>query len=87
MTDNNPPITYECVNMTFEEAYETMAKGEPLNAVGMLATGDGAANMQGSVIFAGATVFGGPCLGVMFEGIVLYWTADGLSPSRPSSGK
>lgn len=87
MASAAPAVTYECVNMTFEEAYETMAKGEPLNVVGMLATGDGAANTQGSVIFAGATMFGVPCLGVMFEGTVLYWTADGLSTSRPSSGK
>lgn len=82
-----PKFTYECINMTFEEAYETMAKGEPLNVVGMLATGDEAANMQGSVIFAGATMFGVPCLVVRFEGTVLYWTADGLSTSRPSSGR
>ena len=87
MASAAPAVTYECVNMAFEEAYETMAKGEPLNVVGMLATGDGAANMQGSVIFSGATIFGVPCLVVIFERTVLFWTADGLSTSRPSSGK
>ena len=85
-----PAVTYECINMTFEEAYETMAKGEPLNVVGML-MGDGAMNMQGLVVFAGTT-FGVPCLGVVFQfnsadGIELYWTADGLSTSVPSSGR
>lgn len=86
MMSQTPAVTYECINMTFEEAYETMAKGEPLNVVGML-TGGGAMNTQGSVVLSGATVFGVPCLGVIFEETVLYWTADGLSTSRPSSGK
>lgn len=90
MAIHTPAVTYECINMTFEEAYETMAKGEPLNVVGML-TGDGPINMQGSVVFAG-TAAGVPCLMVVFQfnsadGIELYWTADGLSTSRPSSGK
>ena len=87
MASGAPAATYECINMTFEEAYETMANGEPLNVVGMLTTGDGGANMQGSVIFSGATIFGVPCLGVVFEKTVLFWTADGLSTSRPSSGR
>ena len=91
MMSQTPAVTYECINMTFEEAYETMAKGEPLNVVGML-TGDGAINMQGSVIFVG-TGFGVPCLVVGFQFlnsenvIILYWTADRLSTSRPSSGR
>lgn len=91
MMSPNPPSTYECINMTFEEAYETMAKGEPLNVVGMLMV-DGAINMQGSVIFSGTAAFGVPCIGVVFQfnsadEIGLYWTADGLSTSRPSSGR
>lgn len=27
---------YECINMTFEEAYNVLSKGEPLMVVGML---------------------------------------------------
>ena len=77
--------------MTFEEAYETMAKGEPLNVVSMLTNPYVlATNMQGSVLFAGTASFGVPCLGVIFfakKTITLYWTADGLSTSQPSSGK
>ena len=91
MASAAPAVTFECINMTFEEAYETMAKGEPLNVVGMLTNPDVlATNMQGSVLFAGTASFGVPCLGVIFFGkktITLYWTADGLSTSRPSSGK
>lgn len=90
MASADPAVTYECINMTFEEAYETMAKGEPLNVVGMLTNPDVlATNMQGSVVFAGTASFGVPCLGIFFgnPNIMLYWTADGLSTSRPSSGK
>ena len=85
-----PAVTYECINMTFEEAYETMAKGEPLNVVGMLTMGRVPTNMQGIVEFTGTAVFGVPCIVVTFEhgsGFELYWTADGLSTSEPSSGR
>lgn len=87
MIASAPAYTYECINMTFEEAYETMANGEPLNAVGML-TGEGAMNLQGAVIFAGTAAFGVPCIMVGFTFgsstiAQLYWTADGLSTSSP----
>ena len=85
-----PAYTYECINMSFEEAYETMVKGEPLNVVGMLTNPNVlAVNMQGSVLFAGTVSFDVPCLVVSFgnQNIVLYWTADGLSTSVPSSGR
>ena len=86
MAASAPEYTYECINMTFEEAYETMANGEPLNAVGMF-TSEGAMNMQGIVVFLG-TAMGTPCIGMLFDfaSIELYWTADGLSTSAPSSG-
>ena len=91
MMSQTPAVTYECINMTFEEAYETMAKGEPLNVVGMLTMGRAPMNTQGSVVLT-RTADGVPCLGVVFQfnsadGIELYWTADGLSTSVPSSGK
>jgi hypothetical protein len=31
-----PEATYECINMTFDEAYQTMANGEPLGAIAMI---------------------------------------------------
>lgn len=85
-----PAVTYECINMTFEEAYETMLNGEPLMAVGMLTT-EGALNIQGVTAFLG-TAMGVPCIVLRFmigsgEIALLYWTADGLSTSRPSGGK
>ena len=39
MASETPAYTYECINMTFEEAYETMVNGEPLNVIGMLTMG------------------------------------------------
>ena len=90
MVSAAPAVTYKCINMTFEEAYETMANGEPLNVVGMLMMGREAVNMQGSPGFLGTAVFSVPCIDVVFEhssGFELYWTADGLSTSEPSSGR
>lgn len=93
MNPNTPAVTYECINMTFEEAYETMANGEPLMVVGMLTVRRGAVNVQGLVMFAGTKEFGTPCLIVDFKttpasnSLTLFWTADGLSTSQPSGGK
>lgn len=85
-----PAVTYECINMTFEEAYETMANGEPLMVVGMLSS-EGATNIQGATEFLG-TMMGVPCIAFAFMAgsitlATLYWTADGLSTSEPSGGK
>lgn len=89
MTAADPAVTYECINMTFEEAYETMAKGEPLNIVGMLTDTHGVSNTNGIVLFTGTAAFGVPCLVVIFGNPTpeLFWTADGLSTSEPSSGR
>ena len=86
-----PTYTYECINMTFEEAYETMANGEPLSVFGML-TVEGAINMQGALLFCGIAFFGVPCIVINFmfgKDMIaqLFWTADGLSTKQPSTGK
>jgi hypothetical protein len=76
-----PAITYECINMTFEEAYETMANGEPLTAIGMI-TAEGALVLPGLVGFAGTAMLGAPTILIMLlstpESITLFWTADGI---------
>ena len=91
MASAAPAGTYECINMSFEEAYETMAKGEPLNVVGMLTMDREPVNIQGIVVFTGTAAYGVPCIEVLFEPasstINLFWTADGLSTSEPSSGR
>ena len=86
-----PAVTYECLNMTFEEAYETMANGEPLMVIGMIST-EGGTCPYGELTFAG-TIMNVPCIIIIFyinstsSDLRLYWTADGLSTSRPSGGR
>ena len=81
-----PEITYSCINMTFEEAYEEMANGEPMTAHLMLG-GDGAMNMPGIVYFVGTMFNKVPCI-IIVENLTslnLYWTADGLSTTGPGA--
>lgn len=81
-------VGYECINMTFEEAYQTMENGEPLACFGMFA-GEGAMTMYGIVAFTGSAQFSVPCIMLGFalgNFITLFWTADGLSTDEPSSG-
>jgi hypothetical protein len=78
-----PEITYSCVNMTFEEAYQTMASGEPLS-VFLMISDDGAASVPGMLFFTGDAEFGVPCLVISgFSNITLFWTADGISLYPP----
>lgn len=90
--DQGTPITYSCTNMTFEEAYETMAKGEPLAVIIMCWEENiGAVCQPGVSVFGGDYMFGVPCLlvgkGLISDTIQLFWTADGLSVDEPSSGE
>lgn len=90
---DEPAVTYDCINMTFEEAYETMASGEPLAAMFMV-SGEGCMVFYGNAIFVGTVAFGVPCIGLMASVAVnttvinvaqLYWTADGISTEAPSA--
>lgn len=91
MASDAPKYTYECINMTFEEAYETMLNGEPLMVVGMITT-EGGTCLYGEPTFAG-TAMGVQCILLLFYSCItetmteLYWTADGLSTSKPSGDK
>ena len=60
MISGAPKYTYKCINMTFEEAYETMLNGEPLMVVGMITT-DGGTCLYGEPTFAG-TAMGVQCI-------------------------
>lgn len=77
------PVTYSCINMTFEEAYATMAAGEPLAVMMMLGNGNTTACMPCLAVFAGDVLIEGiPLIGIQpltDDGDELYWTADGLS--------
>ena len=80
-----PEVTYSCLNMTFEEAYQTMASGEPLQAV-FMGVGEGCMTIPCTVTFAGLLI-GTPCLEINScdTTILLYWTADGLSTKAPTA--
>lgn len=87
---SGPKVTYECTNMTFEEAYEIMANGGILNVIGML-TPETPAIVPGVVLFAGTGVFGVPCIIINFiigfdAAMTLFWTSDGISMSEPDGG-
>lgn len=78
-----PAYTYSCINMTFEEAYQLMASGEPLQVLGMFTT-EGATNVTGAAFLDTA------CIMMMFAAAsttiaLLYWTADGLSTTQPGA--
>ena len=95
MGTTGPALTYECLNMTFEEAYDTMAKGEPLMFLGMLADispmqiyGCGMFLNTGMMYEAMSAPI--PVIVIVFSmmdyGITLFWTADGLSNEFPGGG-
>lgn len=80
-------VTHSCINMTFEEAYTTMAAGEPLAVMFML-------NVEGAACLPGITGFAGDAMGVpcvmLRENLIditLYWTEDGLSTSAPETNE
>lgn len=76
-----PAVTYECINMTFEEAYTTMANGEPLMVVGMI-TGEGAMVVPGMITFTGVAMAEEPAITLSLyvpdNSITLFWTVGGL---------
>lgn len=78
---------YECLNMTFEEAYETMANGEPLSVFGMLTVYNSPVNSYGMAMFYGIATTGSPLISLGFTlgdvVISLFWTADGISTEPP----
>lgn len=83
-TNPEPVITYSCINMTFEEAYKALENGEPMNVHFMMGGGV-AENMPGIVAFAGTSINNVPCIMIReeFTSLMLYWTADGLSTTKP----
>ena len=79
-------VTYECLNMTFEEAYNTLLNGEVLDVICKVCFDDTPAVFHAGVYFGG-TEAGVESLMVFFdfEGCVmyLYWTSDGISEQYP----
>lgn len=77
-------VTYSCINMNFEEAYDALAGGEPMTAHFMVIV-NVPMNLPGLVSFLGTSVLGVPCIMLREDlaSITLYWTADGVSTTRP----
>ncbi|MBQ8615992.1 MAG: hypothetical protein IJ418_00635 [Clostridia bacterium] len=84
---STPENTYECINMTFEEAYQLMANGEPLQALGMFTGEGGTCGCSGALAVNITSVFETPCIGMewMVNELTLYWTAAGLSTTQPGA--
>ena len=83
-----PTNTYSCINMTFEEAYSTLASGEVLKAI-LMGGMEGPFIHDMGVFFVGIARFGVPCI-VLTDPMIqvtLFWTPDGISTEQPSSGK
>lgn len=80
----NAEVTYSCINMTFEEAYAALAGGEPMTAHFMVIV-NVPMNLPGLVSFLGTSVLGVPCIMLREDiaSITLYWTADGVSTTKP----
>lgn len=87
--ENADTLTLECLNMTFEEARQIMASGEPLVALLQVVAG------YAMSVYAEITwvddYYSVPCLVISQyanwyeDSIWVYWTADGLSSDSPSS--
>ena len=76
-------ITYNCINMTFEEAVGIISAGEPLGVMLMYVT-EGAMTLQGYLGFA--SIGGVEAIVILFSqfnSLTLYWTAEGLSTTAP----
>lgn len=77
-----PPVTYSCINMTYEEAREILKAGKPLTSMIML-TNHGAA----MVVSIDACMVDADFIAMAKEKIQLdlYWTSDGISTTGPGS--
>jgi hypothetical protein len=78
---------FACLNMTFEEAYESMAAGEPLDAKAMIVAEGPMVISAQAVAFGGVAMTGFPMIGLIGNvnetTITLFWTADGISTQYP----
>ena len=74
--------TYECINMTFDEAYQIIANGEPLQ-VHFMGSIDGIPYNACCMVYLVTTVYGVPCLEIGVYIGSLFWTANGFSTEEP----
>ena len=70
--------TYNCTNMTFEEAYEILSSGENLNVVFMYVSGSAPANVPCIVELVSSTEIKIRPIG---SSSTLSWTTSGITES------
>lgn len=81
--------TYSCINMTFEEAHQTMSNGEPLQAIIMFVSNGIPSCVQPTFVSLADAAVGVPTIAIIcVQEPRFFWTADGISitPPRPSTG-
>lgn len=84
---DNEATTYSCINMTFEEAHQTMANGEPLQAIIMFVMDGQPLCTQGIFVSLSDVILGTPLISILCtEGLRYFWTADGISTTPPTVG-
>lgn len=69
--------TYNCTNMTFEEAYEILSSGENLNVVFMYVSDSGPVNVPGIVeLFSSTEIKIHP---IDSSRVTFSWTTSGIT--------
>ena len=79
------PITYSCKNMTFEEAYEALTTGVPINVKLFnyySGEGIGLIDLIPLVAISGNVQF--IALQNQAQKLTLYWTSSGISTTAPT---
>ena len=82
---DNEATTYSCINMTFEEAHQTMSNGEPLQVI-IMTIADGLPScIPGLCVSLADAVLGVPTIATVTTAELRYfWTADGISTTPPN---
>ena len=88
---NNEAGTYSCINMTFEEAHQTMSNGEPLQAIIMTDVDGLPSCVQGVAVIFDDAAFGVPVPTIIIffstpnkNSLSFFWTADGIYTTPPT---
>lgn len=86
----NEATTYSCINMTFEEAHQTMSSGEPLQAIIMTVVDSVPSCFQDIFVALADASLGVPTIGIVIAMAPeqrYFWTADGISTNPPVTGR
>ena len=81
----NEAATYSCINMTFEEAHQTMSNGEPLQAIIMDVVDGGLRScLQAELVSLFDAAARVPTIGIIcIQDLRYFWTADGIPTTPP----